>query len=166
MVIVALHLRLCENHLKILKETCKCCNSRIVVAIYTISISGIFQIHYLVSVLFEEEACFILLTQKQTSPIFINVITEVFYLQSITKQFFVTVKLKLKRKELFSLIQFLKEIQKQKNCSLAYNINTVHNIQRKVSYFSLLVYIYIITFISMERLKRKTNVYLNNLKQR
>lgn len=74
MVIVALHLRLCENHLKILKETCKCCNSRIVVAIYTISISGIFQIHYLVSVLFEEEACFILLTQKQTSPVFINVI--------------------------------------------------------------------------------------------
>lgn len=74
MVIVALHLRLCENHLKILKETCKCCNSRIVVAIYTISISGIFQIHYLVSVLFEEEACFILLTQKQTSPSFINVI--------------------------------------------------------------------------------------------
>lgn len=70
-----------------------------------------------------------------------NNLRRFFYLQSITKQFFITVKLKLKRKDLFSLIQFLKEIQKQKNCSLAYNINTVHNIQRKGSYFSLLIYI-------------------------
>lgn len=73
-VIVALHLLLCENHLKTLVKTCKCCKSRIVVANYTIRISGIFQIHFLVRVLFEEETCFILLTQKQTSPIFINVI--------------------------------------------------------------------------------------------